>query len=121
MKCKTCDGSGIAKGYDAILGEFFDIKCFTCNGSGEIDHYEEEQQKQTNFQRITASPEALAKVIMRIVTSSEAHGYNGYCLFDDFDFDEFMKNMKDYDEEVGTKTEYEHYKEVLMWLKQESE
>lgn len=75
----------------------------------------------TNFDRITKSPEALAKVIFGIVTSSEAYGYNGYCLFDDFDFDEFMKNMKDYDEEVGTKTEYEHYKEVLMWLKQESE
>ena len=78
------------------------------------------KKPSTNFDRITASPEALAKVIMRIVTSGEAHGYNGYCLFDDFDFDEFMKDMKDYDEEVGTKTEYEHYKEVLMWLKQES-
>ena len=79
-----------------------------------------EKAGRTNFARITKSEEALAKVIMRIVTSSEAHGYNGYCLFDDFNFDEFMKNIKDYDEEVGTKTEYEHYKEVLMWLKQES-
>ena len=79
------------------------------------------KEQQTNFSRITATPEALAKVIMGIVTSSEAYGYNGYCLFDDFDFDEFMKSMKDYDEEVGTKTEYEHYKEVLMWLKQESD
>ena len=111
MICRYCNGTGTSN--TCVNGTF--KYCAACNGTGE-----EIEEKITNFDRITASPEALAKVIMGIVTSSEAYGYNGYCLFDDFDFDEFMKSMKDYDEEVGTKTEYEHYKEVLMWLKQES-
>ena len=114
-KCPFCNGKGyieVVNPYDKRLGNG-EMKCCSCAGTGIY-------KQRTNFQRITESEEALAKVIMRIVTSSEAHGYNGYCLFDDFNFDEFMKNIKDYDEEVGTKTEYEHYKEVLMWLKQES-
>ena len=115
MKCDMCNGTGKTYYRLATETKWYEEPCRACNGTGEL-----KEPAKTNYERITKNPEALAKVIMRIVTSSEAHGYNGYCLFDDFDFDEFMKAMKDYDEEVGTKTEYEHYKEVLMWLKQES-
>lgn len=67
MKCKVCDGSGITKGYDAILGKFFDMKCFACDGSGEVDHYEEEKEEPlTNEEWFCSLPtEEKAKYIAK--------------------------------------------------------
>ena len=50
MKCSECDGAG----YKKISATSCAI-CERCGGMGEV--------KQTNFDRITASPEALAEFI----------------------------------------------------------
>lgn len=69
MRCPTCDGTGITKGYDAILKRFFDMKCFDCDGTGEvdhIDHIEEEPQEQTNKEWLrSCSTEELAEFMAR--------------------------------------------------------
>lgn len=54
MKCDICNGVGkleVEEKGTVIQGAYW--KCPHCNGTGEI--------KQTNFDRITASPEALAE------------------------------------------------------------
>ena len=58
MKCQICDGTGIEKVYDKRTNAYFHIPCATCHGTGEL-----EEQKQTNFDQVTSSPEALAKFI----------------------------------------------------------
>ena len=72
MKCKVCDGSGITKGYDAILGRFFDMKCFACDGSGEVDRYEEEKEEPlTNKEWLKqCNTEQLAEEVYKLVWCS---------------------------------------------------
>ena len=52
MICRYCNGTGTSN--TCVNGTF--KPCAACNGTGE-----EREEKITNFDRVTASPEALAK------------------------------------------------------------
>ena len=56
MKCSECDGVG----YKKISATSCAI-CERCGGTGEVG-----EVKETNFDRITKSPEALAEWILKI-------------------------------------------------------
>lgn len=53
MKCPSCNGRG------RIEHGMFEIACSICCGTGEIQN----KERKTNFDKITASPETLAKYI----------------------------------------------------------
>lgn len=58
MICRYCNGTGTSN--TCVNGTF--KPCAACNGTGE-----EREEKITNFDRITASPEALAEFIENIL------------------------------------------------------
>lgn len=60
MKCPCCDGCGTSN--TCINGTF--QPCIYCNGTGEVDEIVQKfKNPYTNFQCITASPEALAEFL----------------------------------------------------------
>lgn len=95
MKCKTCDGSGITKGYDAILGRFFDMECPDCDGSGEVDHYEEEKEEpMTNEEFLrTASVNDMARCIATKLLELARHEYGIYDVVDYATVFEWLKEV----------------------------
>ena len=79
MKCSECDGVG----YKKISATSCAI-CERCGGMGEV--------KETNFDRITKSPEALAEYVVSL----------------EYDKEDFPNSYK------------EDYDNLLEWLKQEN-
>ena len=63
-KCPICGGTGkvvhpmMSMNGDEYTGEWEQHECEACNGTGELA-----EQKQTNFDQVTASPEALAEFV----------------------------------------------------------
>ena len=81
MKCSSeCDGDGYKK-----ISAISCAICERCGGTGEV--------KETNFDRITASPKALAEYVVSL----------------EYDKEDFPNSYK------------EDYDNLLEWLKQESE
>ena len=99
MKCPNCGGTGTSNW--CVNGCF--KPCDYCDGTGEV-----ENQKQTNFQRITASPESLAEYLSNISTMPVCE-IIGYC-------DKCPLNEKCQEEPLGDGDQYEVW---LAWLEQE--
>lgn len=97
MKCSKCCGDGwnlrITKKGDGYATE--KITCEYCHGTGKFPD-------KTNFDRITASPEALAEFIDGLVSYA-------YDLKSTSTEDDYFKYC------------FESKERVLNWLKQESE
>ena len=63
MKCRYCDGTGTSN--SCVNGTF--VPCAACDGTGEeVPEDEVLYITDTNFDRITKSPEALAEFIFAV-------------------------------------------------------
>ena len=111
MKCPECDGAG----YKKISATSCAI-CERCGGMGEV--------KETNFERITKSPEALAKWLEESIGSFCDTYYGdvdcGKCPIAD-DCDEIeqkrLKQLRDNSTDNISISDKDYW---LAWLKQES-
>lgn len=99
MKCKRCNGTGrlLEPFYDTtgLIANFKGDICFVCNGTGNVE--------MTNFDRITASPEALAEFIFYIFSQICNDNICEECAA------EWCKNKQGFKKA-----------DVVEWLKQES-
>lgn len=102
MKCKYCDGTGTSD--SCVNGTF--VPCAACDGTGEeVPEDEVLYITDTNFDRITASPEKLAEWLAK---------HYDYCAY--ADCDNCPVNNEDGSCGNEGKTDYEIW---LWWLKQE--
>ena len=79
MKCDLCNGTGrlLKPWFDATgaMTRFPGDKCFMCDGKGKVDE-PQTKKPNTNFDRITESPEKLAEFIQ------DAMAYCKHCKAD---------------------------------------
>ncbi|MBR1494852.1 MAG: hypothetical protein IJ601_07390 [Acidaminococcaceae bacterium] len=103
-KLKTCPHCGGAKfRINIITGGL--MTCPTCDGTGEI-----EDKKQSNFERIISSPEALAEFICQAFYQDDGR----YNSFQQDIEDEYCYERNHY--EYGDREQV-----ILDWLKRESD
>jgi len=107
MKCPDCNGSGVSD--DRLI-------CYRCGGIGEV--------KENNFDRITATPEALAKWLEESI-GSFCETYNGEVncdkcpIADDCDVIE-QKRLKQLRDDSTDNISISDKDYWLAWLEQES-
>ena len=102
MKCSECDGVGYKK-----LSPVSCAICERCGGMGEV--------KQTNFDRITESPETLAEFIYCLVEACDYAAGNGAKKISQY-ANEDANDKRHIDLIHGNRD----FGELLNWLNEES-